>query len=115
MQRVKAKPHIILSLLLILVFAAHANGASLVWNASQGVVDGYKLHYGTNASQTSNSVNVGSATQYNIDKLNLSENVQYYFCISAYNSAGESAPCPPVAYTPADSTPPAPPVGLVAK
>ena len=115
MHKAKVKLIIVLSLLSILVFAAHVSGANLVWNASQGVVDGYKLYYGTKVSKPAHSVKVGKATKYNIDKLGLSENVQYYFCVSAYNSAGESAPSSPVAYKPGDSTPPSPPVGLVAK
>jgi hypothetical protein len=91
-----------------------ASATNLVWDASSGTVDGYKVYYGTNASNPSTSVDVGNSTQYNIDTLPLSENTQYFFCVSAYNTAGESNPCPPVAYTPADTTPPAPPIGLVA-
>ena len=92
-----------------------ATAAALVWDSSSGTVDGYKIYYGTNASNPSKSVDVGNATQYNIDKLPLSENTQYFFCVSAYNSVGESNPCPPIAYTPADTTPPTPPIGLVAE
>ena len=94
------------------VFAGHAAAATLQWNASSGTVDGYKVYYGTSSSAPSSSVTVGNVTQYKIDSLPLSENTQYYFCVSAFNSAGESAMCAPVAYTPADSTPPAPPVGV---
>ncbi len=90
------------------------SAATLVWDASTGTVDGYKVYYGTSATNPSESVNVGNVTQYAIDSLPLSENVQYYFCVSAYNTAGESDPCAPVAYTPSDTTPPTPPIGLVA-
>lgn len=90
-----------------------ASAATLVWNSSSGTVDGYKVHYGTSSSNPSNSVDVGDTTQYSLESLPLSENTQYFFCISAYNTAGESAPCSPVAFTPADTTPPVPPVGLV--
>ena len=89
--------------------------ATLNWNASGGTVDGYRVYYGTNMTNPSNTIDVGNTTQYNIDALPLSENTQYYFCVSAYNTAGESDPCAPVAYTPADTTPPAPPVGLTAE
>ena len=92
-----------------------ATAATLAWDASSGTVDGYKVHYGTSASNPSKSIDVGNATQYDIDKLPLNENTQYFFCVSAYNIAGESDPCPPVAYTPADTTPPSPPIGLVAQ
>ena len=102
---------------LILVFAAVSivSAATLVWDSSSGTVDGYKVYYSTSAANPGQSVNVGNTTQYSIDSLPLSENVQYYFCVSAYNTAGESDPCAPVAYTPADTTPPQPPVGLQAE
>ncbi len=107
----------IIILMLITVFTTITVGsaATLVWDASTGTVDGYNVYYGTSATNPSESVNVGDVTQYSIDSLPLSENVQYYFCVSAYNTAGESAPCAPVAYTPADTTPPQPPVGLEAQ
>ena len=104
-------------LTLIMIFAAISIGsaATLVWDPSSGTVDGYNVYYGTSATNPGQSVNVGDTTQYSIDSLPLSENVQYYLSVSAYNTAGESAPCAPVAYTPADTTPPTPPVGLVAE
>ena len=108
----------ILKFLIIIIslsISVSASAAQLKWDASSGKVDGYKVYYGTNPSTPSNSINVGNATQYDIDKLALSENVQYYFCVSAYNVAGESPPCAPVAYTFKDSTPPSPPIGLVAE
>ena len=102
---------------LIMVFASLSvvSAASLAWDPSNGTVDGYNVYYGTSATNPTESVNVGNVTQYSIDSLPLSENVQYYFCVSAYNTTGESLPCAPVAYTPADTTPPTPPVGLVAE
>ena len=104
-------------LMLIMVFTTITVGsaATLVWDASAGTVDGYKVYYGTGATNPSESVNVGNVTQYAIDSLPLSENVQYYLSVSAYNTAGESDPTAPVAYTPADTTPPQPPVGLQAR
>lgn len=106
-----------LIMVLIAVFSmiSVSSGATLVWDASSGTVDGYNVYYGTSAANPSESVNIGNTTQYSIDSLPLSENVQYYFSISAYNTAGESDRCAPVAYTPADTTPPQPPVGLVAE
>ena len=105
----------ILALAIVLTIISAGSAATLVWDASTGTVDGYKVHYGTSPTNHPNTVDVGSTTQYSIDTLPLSENTQYYFCVSAYNTAGESDPCAPVAYTPADTTPPTPPVGLVAE
>jgi hypothetical protein len=105
----------VVTMLLVFTTVAVVSAASLVWDASTGTVDGYNVYYGTSATNPSESVNVGNVTQYSIDSLPLSENVQYYLSVSAYNTAGESDPCAPVAYTPADTTPPTPPVGLVAE
>lgn len=101
--------------LMFATIAPSATAAMLQWDASSGTVDGYKVYYGTSSNAPNNAIDVGTATQYSLDVLPLAENTQYFFCVSAYNTAGESAPCPPVAYTPADTTPPAPPVGLVAE
>ena len=85
---------------------------TLVWDASSGEVDGYKVHWGTSKSKQPNSRDVGNKTQYDLNKLPLSEGVTYYLSVSAYNKAGESPPCEPVAFIPGDNTPPAPPRGL---
>ena len=103
------------ALIMVFIMISVGSAATLVWDASSGTVDGYKVHYGTSSGNPTSTVDVGNTTQYSIDSLPLSENTQYYFCVSAYNTAGESAPCAPVAYTPADTTPPTPPVGLVAE
>ena len=105
----------ILATIMVLIMISAGSAATLVWDASSGTVDGYKVYYGTSSSTPSNTVDVGNTTQYSIDSLPLSENTQYYLCVSAYNTAGESDPCAPVAYTPADTTPPQPPLGLVAE
>ena len=105
---------LILGFLIVLVTISIGSAATLVRDQSSGTVDGYVVYYGTSSTNPSNNIDVGDTTQYNIDALPLSENTQYYFCVSAYNTAGESAPCAPVAFTPADTTPPSPPVGLTA-
>jgi hypothetical protein len=89
--------------------------ATLVWDPSAGVVDGYKVYWGTSSSNPTNNIDVGPRAAYNLDLLPLSEGVTYYISVSAYNSAGESARCAPVVYTLGDNTPPAPPVGLTAE
>ncbi len=96
-------------------FPGLAQSASLVWGESSGDVVGYKVYYGTSASSPSNSVDVGNAREFYLDSLPLAENTQYFFCVTAYNDAGESPPCAPVAFTQADTTPPAPPTGLTAQ
>lgn len=103
-----------LFLMLVFYLVSTASADTLVWEASPGTVDGYKVYYGT-GSGSSKAVDVGNTTQYNIDSLPLSDNTQYYLCVSAYNAAGESDPCPSIAYTPADNTPPLPPEGLEAR
>jgi hypothetical protein len=115
-ERMNQYPKILLfGFIVFFIMISSGSAATLLWNTGGGTVDGYTVHYGTNSSNPSNNLDVGNTTQYNIDSLPLSENTQYFFCVSAYNSAGASAPCAPVAYTPADATPPAPPVGLVAE
>ena len=104
-----------ISLIFITMIATTVYAANLVWSPSNGSVDGYKIYYGTSSSYPSNSMDVGNTTQYSLNQLPLDEKTQYFFCVSAYNSSGESAPCAPVAYTPADTTPPSPPVGLIAQ
>ena len=89
--------------------------ATLVWDPSSGVVDGYKVYWGTNRYNPTNNIDVGPRAAYNLDLLPLSEGVTYYISVSAYNSAGESARCTPVVYTLGDNTPPSPPVGLTAE
>lgn len=104
----------IISVSCVFFAVAGVNAATLNWLASNGNPTGYKIYYGTDANSPSNSKDVGNVTRYNIDQLPLYENIRYYFCVSAYNAEGESATCPPVSYTPGDSSPPLPPVGLEA-
>ena len=98
--------------LIILLSPIESSAATLVWDASSGTVDGYRVYWSTNSSDRSNSTDVGNTTQYNLNNLPLSEGVTYYICVSAYNTDGESPPCAPVVFTPGDNTPPLPPLGL---
>ncbi len=107
----------ILSILVAMILVCGpilCNAETLVWDASSGQVDGYKVHWGASKSKQPNSRDVGNKTRYNLDKLPLSEGVTYYLSVSAYNEAGESPRCEPVAFIPGDNTPPAPPRGLLA-
>lgn len=104
----------IISIFLGVLSASDVNAATLNWHPSSGNPDGYKIYYGTATNPLANSKDVGNVTRYNIDNLPLSENVQYSLSVSAYNTIGESSPCPPVVYKPGDTTPPSPPIGLTA-
>ena len=98
--------------LVVLFIPTASSAATLVWDASSGTVDGYRVYWSTNSSEQSNSTDVGNVTQYDLSKLPLLEGVTYYLGVSAYNAAGESQPCTPVTFTPGDNTPPLPPIGL---
>jgi hypothetical protein len=103
---------ILLSICFVMVSISVGFAKNLQWKASTGDVTGYNVYYGTSSSSPSNKVTVGNVTSYSIDKLPMVENKQYFFCVSAYNQVGESKQSASVAYTPADCTPPFPPVGL---
>jgi len=104
-----------LTLALILGFAGQVVAASLVWDPNTDIVDGYKVYYGTSSTSPATSIDVGNTTQHPIDALPLTERTEYFFSVSAYNSAGESPRCAPVAYTAPDTTPPVPPFKLTVK
>jgi hypothetical protein len=108
--------NIMLSMFLIsnLMFASTPLAAMLAWDANTDPVDGYRIHYGTSATAQSQTLDVGNVTSYNLEGLPLSESTQYYISLTAYNDAGESVKAGPLVYTPADTTPPAPPIGLEA-
>jgi len=99
-------------LITLLAFAASSPAASLAWDPNTEPVDGYRIYYGTSETAQSQTLNVGNVTSYNLDALPLSENIPYYISLTAYNAAGESAKAGPLTYTPADRTPPSPPVGI---
>jgi hypothetical protein len=103
-----------ISIIFILLAAFDSHAATLRWGSSPGSPNGYKVYYSTSATNLSTSKDVGNVTAYNLDKLPLSENVRYYFSVSAYNAAGESERSATVDYIPGDTTPPNPPLGLVA-
>ena len=105
---------IMLSMFLIsnLMFASTPLAAMLAWDATPDTVDGYRIHYGTDASNLDQLIDVGTATTCDLNHLPLSENIHYYFSVSAYNSAGSSPPTQIIEFTPADNTPPSPPIGF---
>jgi hypothetical protein len=102
----------LLSAFVIISAPSSSYAATLVWDPSRGVVDGYIVYWGTNRDNPSNSIDVGPRAAYHLDNLPLSEGLTYYISVSAYNSAGESPRCAPVVFAPGDNTPPSPPQGL---
>jgi RHS repeat-associated protein len=52
------------------------------WNANQEPVDGYKVYWGTESRNYTNSVNVGKTTTYTIT--GLTNGVPYYIAVKAY-------------------------------
>lgn len=103
-----------LTLLCLAVVSTSAWAHSLVWDASSGTVDGYRVCYGTSSSSLSTTLDVGNVTQCPLDSIALTEGTQYYFAVKAYNTAGESGLSNIVSFTPADTTPPIPPGGVSA-
>jgi len=104
------------TIILVFLHVQLISAATLIWSPPDtGTINGFKVHYGTSSTNPSETIDVGNNTYLILDNLSLSDNTEYFFCVSAYNTSEESAPCAPVAYTPADTTPPLPPVGLVAE
>jgi hypothetical protein len=95
----KNKIFIFLSLAVFFATGNPCLAAFLKWDPpSQGAPTGYKVHYGKSSSAPTTTVNVGTATQYNLDNAPLAENRTYYFWVSAYNTAGESPKAGPIPY-----------------
>lgn len=86
--------------------------SQLTWDASSGVVTGYRIYYGTSSGVYSGMEEVGNVLQYPLSSLPLQEKTTYYLVVKAYNASGESAPSNEVTWYCPDSTPPAPPVNL---
>jgi len=100
----------LLSAILVLSFAVTTNAASLVWDASTGTVEGYVVYYGAGEMPATidrddeASVGVynvaGDSTRVdNIETLfSIPPGASTWFAVSAWNAAGESLPCAPVAF-----------------
>jgi hypothetical protein len=66
---------------------AHAQSATLAWDASTDTtVTGYRLSYGTGTGTYTQTVDVGNVTQFTVNGLDLALN--YFFAVQAYNAAG---------------------------
>jgi hypothetical protein len=75
---------------------------TLAWDQDpQGLVQGYRVHYGTTSGVYSTTVDTGDETIVQI--ADLLPNTTYYFVVTAYNSAGlESSPSNEVSFTTSD-------------
>src|SRR4051812_7913501 len=74
------------------------NSATLAWDPVQNAnVSGYKVYEGTKSGTYSFSTNVGTATQVTLG--GLLTGTQYFFSVTALNSAGESPYATEVSYT----------------
>ncbi|MDF0665600.1 MAG: fibronectin type III domain-containing protein [Nitrospira sp.] len=72
--------------------------ATLTWNTSTGTsVNGYKVYVGEAPHRYTRTINVGNATTSTVNSLTVGR--MYYFAVTAYNSAGESAPSNEVSKT----------------
>ena len=86
------KSLVLLVALLVISATCYAKQVTLSWDASPSAgVTGYTIHYSTDNTQPfPESINVGDVLTYIID--DLSDELGYYFGVSAYNAAGmESA------------------------
>ncbi len=64
------------------------HGVNVMWNASQ-LATGYKIHYGTNSGNYTNTIDVGNVLDYTVT--GLTPGVPYYFVVTAYNSTQQSS------------------------
>lgn len=71
--------------------------ATLTWNAVTGSVSGYKVYVGEAPRLYTRTITVGNATSSTVNSLTVGR--MYYFAVTAYNSAGESAPSNEVSKT----------------
>jgi hypothetical protein len=62
-------------------------------------VAGYVVYYGEVGTQDTFNMKVTAGTEQQLAPLRLQIGKTYRFAVSAYNKAGESAPCDPVEYT----------------
>jgi hypothetical protein len=72
--------------------------ATLTWNAVTGTtISGYKIYVGEAPKLYTRTITVGTVTSSTVNSLTVGRT--YYFTVTAYNSAGESAPSNEVSKT----------------
>jgi hypothetical protein len=65
--------------------------ASLSWTADTDPVAGYRVYMGTQSGLYNPPITLGTVTTYTAT--NLASGKTYYFCVGAFNSAGNESPC----------------------
>jgi hypothetical protein len=93
-KRMKKPAACVAALALLLAICAPARGVQplpLAWDASSSsTVTGYRLYYGTNATNFEYSVDVGTNTSY--VSADLEEGQTNYFAVAAYNAQDVESP-----------------------
>ena len=84
----------LLIVLLLLLFAVPALGATLSWNASDRAT-GYLVYYNEYSNDVGNVTEIADFE----NTLNLVAGVDYNISVSAYNEYGESAKCDAIVFT----------------
>jgi hypothetical protein len=92
-----------------LAATSFAGQATVSWNPnSEGDLAGYKVHYGTQSHNYTQTVSVGNTTAAVLD--GLTNGATYYFAVTAYdtsgNESGYSTEVSTIVASPADTTPP---------
>ena len=72
----------------ISITSVYAAAIHFQWDRSKGIVDGYRIYYGTVSGAHPERIDVGNVTSYEVNTLQ--PNSAYYFVVRAYNSVGES-------------------------
>ncbi len=88
------------------------NNTTIKWDASAGVVTGYRIYYGAEQGEYASSLDVGNVTQYTLNTFNLPAGVTHYFAVTAQNDAGESSFSMEITWTIALPTAPSSPTNF---
>lgn len=76
----------------------NTRSVTLAWNAVTNTpITGYRVYVGEAPRQYSRTINAGTVTSSTVSSLTVGRT--YYFCVTAYNSAGESSPSTEVSRT----------------
>ena len=89
-RKIVEKTIILLIMLLFGGAGVFAGELTLSWDQNAETdLAGYKIHYGPNSGNYTNSINVGNNIIYTVD--NLTEGQRYYFAVTAYDNSGNES------------------------